>query len=161
MTAPSRKTSKQNNYFGNFQNWSHLLAEISNLAYIMSNQERVIHQPLHPDVRPKLDPEYIAFHDKYMQYVQRDESKVWDSSARTTPSLPPGGSAHVQVGSIEDVQLPDFAVRVFTPEGEHQGGWPGLIWFHGGGWAIGGLNDNKDFCTLMCKGRWILFNMTG
>jgi len=41
----------------------------------------------YPDIRSKLDPEYVAFHDKYMQYVRPDEIKPWDGSARKLLSL--------------------------------------------------------------------------
>lgn len=121
---------------------------------------QAIWQPLHPSVRPLLDPEYIAFHDEYMQYVQPDQTKPWDGSARTNPSLPPGGSRPVEVGSIEDVVLANCKIRVFTPASQVQEtGWPALLWFHGGGWAIGGLNSENDFCAFICKGlclAWIV-----
>jgi acetyl esterase/lipase len=114
---------------------------------------RTVHQPLHPSLLVKLDPEYIAFHNKYMQHVPRDESKNWDGSARTTPSLPYGGSALVPVGNTRDIDLGDFSVRVFTPEGKPDAdGWPVFVWFHGGGWAIGGLDDSGDFLTRVCRG---------
>ncbi|KAF4120868.1 Carboxylesterase family [Geosmithia morbida] len=109
-------------------------------------------QPIHPSIRDKLDPEYVAFHDKYMQYVQPDETKTWDGSARTNPSLPPGGSPAVDVGDIRDVSLDKFQVRAYIPAGSpDERGWPVLIWFHGGGWAIGGLEDGKDFCSWVCR----------
>ncbi|KAH8892151.1 hypothetical protein GQ53DRAFT_134395 [Thozetella sp. PMI_491] len=117
----------------------------------MATQERTIYQEIHPDVRPKLDPEYVEFHDKYMQYVPRDESKEWDGSARTTPSLPPGGSKPVSIGPIKDVKIGNFEARVFTPESDQNGSYGCLIWFHGGGWAIGGLEDSPDLCAYLCR----------
>jgi acetyl esterase/lipase len=119
----------------------------------MAEKERIIYQPIHPDVRPKLDLEYVAFHDKYMQYVPRDESKVWNGSARTTPALPPGGAEPVRVGLIQDIELSGFTVRVYVPEGYGTQKLPCFLWFHGGGWAIGGLDDGKDFCSFMCQSR--------
>ncbi|QDS73263.1 hypothetical protein FKW77_004678 [Venturia effusa] len=117
----------------------------------MPEEDRTIHQPIHPDIRAKLDPEYVAFHDKYMQYVQRDESKIWDGSARTAPSLPFGGAEMVEVASIQDIELPDFKLRVYVPESNQIRSLPCLLWFHGGGWAIGGLNDGKDFCSFVSR----------
>ncbi|KAF7558915.1 hypothetical protein G7046_g5228 [Stylonectria norvegica] len=115
-------------------------------------QDAKIWQPLHPAIRTKLDPQYVAFHDKYMQYVQPDDSKTWDGTARTQPSLPSGGSTPVAVGSIEDFDIGTFRVRVYTPIGEAgERGWPVFIWYHGGGWAIGGLDDGKDFCSWVCQ----------
>ncbi|KAH7120498.1 Alpha/Beta hydrolase protein [Dactylonectria macrodidyma] len=118
----------------------------------MSQDEPKVWQPLHTAVRAKLDPEYVAFHDQYMQYVQPDDSKVWDGTARTQPSLPPGGIPPVPVGDIKDFRVGQFRLRAYTPTGECDlDGWPVLLWFHGGGWAIGGLDDNKDFCTFLCQ----------
>lgn len=119
----------------------------------MSPEEREVHQPIHPDIRPKLDPEYVAFHDKYMQYVPRDESKDWDGTARTAPSLPFGGAETVEVASIQDIELPNFKLRAYSPEAHHASNLPCLLWFHGGGWAIGGVEDGKDFCSFVCRGE--------
>ncbi|ORX94817.1 Alpha/Beta hydrolase protein [Clohesyomyces aquaticus] len=128
-------------------------------------QDRPIHQSLHPSLLPILDPEYIAFHNKYMRYIPRDESSIWDGSARYTPSLPPGGSPVVDVGETIDVEVGEeeerFGVRVYLParrEKEAGGlrdegvdGLPVFVWFHGGGWAIGGVEDSKDFLTRVCR----------
>ncbi|KAF7555263.1 hypothetical protein G7Z17_g2316 [Cylindrodendrum hubeiense] len=118
----------------------------------MAQDNLRVWQPLHADVRAKLDPEYVAFHDQYMQYVQPDDLKIWDGAARTQPSLPPGGIPPVPVGNTREFQVGEFQLRAYTPTGESDArGWPVLIWFHGGGWAIGGLDDNKDFCTFLCQ----------
>lgn len=50
----------------------------------------------------------------------------------------------IDVGSTRDYVVrrresegSDVAVRVFTPEGERPvGGWPGMVWYHGGGWVL-------------------------
>ncbi|KAL4944302.1 Alpha/Beta hydrolase protein [Aspergillus oleicola] len=117
-----------------------------------STPQRTIHQPIHPTIRPLLDPEYVSFHDTHFQYVIPDDQKPWDGSARTaTPPWSPTSCPLTPVSSIRDIDLPDFPIRVFTPSGpgpEH--GWPVFLWFHGGGWAIGGLNDGNDLCSLIC-----------
>jgi acetyl esterase/lipase len=115
-----------------------------------------IHQPLHPDVRPFLDMEYAAFHDKYMQYVEPDDKKIWDGNARSKPSLPYGGSEALPMYAIDDVKLDKCQIRVFVPHREisnHGESWPALLWFHGGGWAIGGLDSENDFCTFIAHGN--------
>lgn len=94
---------------------------------------RTVWQPIHHSLRPYLDPEYVLFHDQHMQYVVPDDAKVWDGTARTHPSLPPGGSIPIKVGRIQDVQLATCKVRVFVPDdnmGEPK--YPALLWFHGG-----------------------------
>jgi len=92
-----------------------------------------IHQPLHPSVRPKLDPQYAAFHDSHLQYIQPSETFEWNSEVRNIPGMPDFGSPQLDVGSVRDFVVGEFQVRVFTPVGEvPQDGWGVLVWFHGG-----------------------------
>lgn len=118
-------------------------------------EDRPTHQPIHPDVRPLLDPEYAAFHDKYFQYIIPDDRKVWDGSARLkNPSVPAMEGQPVEVGKVQDIDLGNFTVRVFTPEdsdASRRGTWPAFMWFHGGGWAVGDVNMSNDMCSLICK----------
>ena len=52
---------------------------------------------------------------------------------RNKPGLPDFGSPKVDVGSTRDFEVGEFRVRVFTPKGSApEGGWPVLLWFHGG-----------------------------
>lgn len=124
----------------------------------MATDERTIHQPVHPSLRPGLDPEYASFHDQYLQYVPPSEATSWDPESRTWPSpLSQGGQKLVDVGSVYDKDLGNFQIRVFTPEGELPNGkdagpgWPVLVWFHGGGWVMGGLGSENGFLTHVCK----------
>ncbi|WP_242910177.1 alpha/beta hydrolase [Actinomadura terrae] len=56
------------------------------------------------------------------------------------------------VGSAVDTTIPgpagDIPVRVYTPEGE--GPFPAFVWFHGGGWTIGSLEENEYSCRKVC-----------
>ncbi|MGV9771235.1 alpha/beta hydrolase [Streptosporangium sp. NPDC003464] len=58
------------------------------------------------------------------------------------------------VGDVVDTVFPgpagDVPVRVYTPEGE--GPFPALVWFHGGGWTIGCLDENEVACRAVCAG---------
>ncbi|GKT99856.1 esterase lipase thioesterase protein [Fusarium langsethiae] len=114
---------------------------------------RKIWQPLHPAIRDSLDPQYVAYHEAHLQYIEPDEIKDWDGSTRTRKvSLPPGGTKPVPVGSINDYDVGRFRVRVYTPTGQcDERGWPVLVWFHGGGWAVGGLNNGTDLCCWACE----------
>ncbi|KAL3472359.1 alpha/beta hydrolase fold-domain-containing protein [Aspergillus californicus] len=113
---------------------------------------RPIHQPVHPSIRPLLDAEYIAFHDSHFQYVLPDDQQVWDGSARTAPRPWPSTEfPHTPVASVEDMNLGNFDVRIFTPNApKPRSGYPVFLWFHGGGWAIGGLSDGNDMCSMIC-----------
>ena len=117
------------------------------------NELRTSYQPIHPSLRPLLDPEYAAFHDKHLQYVVPSEAEAWDPDSRSKPSpLALGGQRLVEVGSIHDRDLGDFQIRVFTPKGDAPAsGWPVLIWFHGGGWVMGGLSSENGFLSHVCK----------
>lgn len=115
--------------------------------------ERTIFQPLHPSVRSLLDPQYVAFHDEYVQYVEPEQLKPWTPSNRTRYTWPYAGSPVVEVGSIKDIRpCGDFDIRVFSPSGEPpSGGFPLVIWFHGGGFAGGNIDSDNDFCSLACR----------
>lgn len=114
---------------------------------------RKIWQPLHPAIRDRLDPQYVAYHEAHLQYIEPDEIKDWDGSTRTKKvSLPPGGTKPIPVGSIDDYHVGRFKARVYTPTGQSdERGWPVLVWFHGGGWAVGGLNNGTDLCCWACE----------
>ncbi|KAJ4133034.1 hypothetical protein NW754_015845 [Fusarium falciforme] len=107
------------------------------------NADRKIWQPLHPAIRDRLDPQYVAYHEAHLQYIEPEKLGVWDGSARTKKvSLPPGGTKPVPVGGIDDFDVGRFRVRVYTPTGEcDERGWPVLVWFHGGGWVLGVVDN--------------------
>lgn len=94
--------------------------------------EPTVHQPIHPDVLPRLDPEYVAFHNKHTAFVVPPHTIPWHPDIRKLPVVP-GSSPVVQVGSVRDIALENCKIRVYTPEGEppHQG-WPVFLYIHGG-----------------------------
>ncbi|KIM36277.1 hypothetical protein M413DRAFT_449327 [Hebeloma cylindrosporum] len=106
-------------------------------------------QPIHPSVLPKLDPEYIAFHNEYVANVVPLHTLPWDPAIRNTPAVP-GTSEPLKVGKTQDFDLSKAKIRTFTPEGPSpQDGWPGFIFFHGGGWTLGNIASATSFCTNM------------
>ncbi|CCM05351.1 uncharacterized protein FIBRA_07565 [Fibroporia radiculosa] len=115
-----------------------------------SQPERPIHQPIPPDILARLDPEYAAFHNAVIRYVIPSHLLPWDPTKRTLPSN--GASEPSKVGEIRDIPLDRFVMRIFTPEGTApQGGWPLILYFHGGGWVMGDIATENTFCTHMCK----------
>ncbi|MES2906706.1 MAG: alpha/beta hydrolase [Pseudomonadota bacterium] len=58
------------------------------------------------------------------------------------------------VGKVENKILPhNLMVRVYTPKGDMpRGGWPGLVYFHGGGWVIATLDTYDSSCRALCLG---------
>lgn len=113
----------------------------------------VVYQPLTAALRQRLDPEYVTFHEKYVQYVPPDDTIPWDGSSRTRKNWPYAGSSIVEVGSVVDIDVCNrFRVRVFTPKcARPDAGWPVLIWFHGGGWANGSIDSDNDLCSMVCQ----------
>jgi acetyl esterase/lipase len=94
-----------------------------------------IHQPIHPSMLPRLDSEYIEFHNsKLVHIIPPHTIKPWNPNLRNAPAVP-GGSEPLQVGKTEDIPLTSghTSFRAFTPEGDSpENGWPCFIFFHGG-----------------------------
>ncbi|KAG7086599.1 hypothetical protein E1B28_002544 [Marasmius oreades] len=112
---------------------------------------RIPHQPLHPSVIDRLDPDYAKFHNDVLQYIVPPHTLPWDPAIRNAPAVP-GGTAPLKVGKTQDLDLTHTKFRVFTPEGAppSSSGWPAFIFFHGGGWTFGNINAENSFCTNMC-----------
>lgn len=131
-------------------------------ATAAAGQPRKAWQPLHPDVRPRLDPQYVQLHDEVLQYVFPDHEKPWDPAIRLGSPNAPLGLGPVPVGAVETFDLGLFQIRAFTPNTTTQGpsdsprpdaGWPLFVWFHGGGFALGDLDSDWDVITRICQGR--------
>jgi hypothetical protein len=97
-----------------------------------THSQRIVHQPLHPSVRLKLEKDYVEYHDKYFQYLE--PCTKWNSILRTAPSrFASTSSEPVKVGNVRNVNVGNFEVRIFTPEGfPPTAGWPVLLGYHGG-----------------------------
>lgn len=122
--------------------------------------KRQVHQPIHPDIADKLDPEYAAIHNATAAYAVPLHLLPWDPAVRQGPPVA-GASEPLKVGDVRDISLSKFAVRVFTPEGTApDAGWPVMIYFHGGGWTLGNINTENAFCSIMCKtAKCVVFNV--
>ncbi len=59
-----------------------------------------------------------------------------------------------EVARVEDRTIPgpagDLPVRIYTPAGA--GPFPGLVWFHGGGWVVGDLDAADGSARHLCVG---------
>ncbi len=57
------------------------------------------------------------------------------------------------VGRIEDRRIPvhsgEIGVRIYTPTGE--GPFPGVVYMHGGGWAVCDLETHDTVCRAICR----------
>ncbi|KDQ16753.1 hypothetical protein BOTBODRAFT_30666 [Botryobasidium botryosum FD-172 SS1] len=107
--------------------------------------------PLHPSIIPRLDPEYAAYYNQHLAHKPGLHEIPWTPDLRLEPPQP-GGSVPLTVGSVRDFGVGKFKVRVFTPEGERpKGGWPGMVYFHGGGWTLGNIDTENQFSSHVCK----------
>src|SRR5579859_356477 len=98
----------------------------------MTHPQRIVYQPLHPSVIPKLEKAYVAYHEEHFQFLEPNTK--WKSDLRTAPSrFESTTSAPVEVGSIRPFNLGKFHVLVCTPKGDPPtAGWPALLGMHGG-----------------------------
>lgn len=96
----------------------------------MSEIAKIIFQPIHESIRNKLDAEYVKLHDDILQYCVPSESEPWSADIRSRPSLIRFASPKlVEVGSVMDIDVDEYQVRVFTPESETpNGGWPCFVY---------------------------------
>ncbi|KAF8649474.1 hypothetical protein AX16_005777 [Volvariella volvacea WC 439] len=109
-------------------------------------------QALHPSIIPRLDPEYVEFHNKHITHLPPLHELKWDPAVRNATGIIPGLAEPEEVGSIADFELSQCKVRVYTPKGERpEGGWPCFLFFHGGGWTLGNIASEARFCTCMCN----------
>ncbi|KAF9021443.1 hypothetical protein BDZ89DRAFT_1071402 [Hymenopellis radicata] len=107
-------------------------------------------QPLHPSMIPRLDAEYIEFHNAALINLIPPHTLPWDPALRNAPAVP-GGSPLLPVGATRDIQLSHTDMRAFTPEGTAPAaGWPVFLFYHGGGWTFGTINSENSFATNMC-----------
>ena len=114
--------------------------------------------PLHPSILPKLDPTYRTFYNKHIFDKQQVHLQPV-SASRTSGILIPGGGPQLPVGKKEDILIrrretdgPDIPVRVFTPEGDvPEGGWPLMVYYHGGGWVLGNIETENTVCSHLCS----------
>ena len=59
------------------------------------------------------------------------------------------GGPRAPVDSIRDLTLGGVPVRLYRPAGE--GPRPALIYLHGGGWALGGIDTHDSVCTHIAQ----------
>ncbi|EJU00616.1 hypothetical protein DACRYDRAFT_117091 [Dacryopinax primogenitus] len=114
------------------------------------------HGPIHPSVLPLCDPAYVEYYNSaILGGIALDYTAPFDPSIRTVPLL--SGGAKPLECVAEEVQIGECNVRVLTPPAEgggkqvKQGGWPVVIYFHGGGWVLGSIDSEISIATQLCR----------
>lgn len=90
--------------------------------------------PIHPDMLPKLDPEFVAYYNAHFANRPPMHELPWDPAFRNGQPVT-GFSEPLRVGFIKDVALTKCKVRVYCPadlDSAPLQGWPALLYFHGG-----------------------------
>ncbi|KAG6371740.1 S1/P1 nuclease-domain-containing protein [Boletus reticuloceps] len=104
-----------------------------------------MHQPIHPDVLHRLDPEYVPFHNEHIAPVV-PHTIPWHSDIHKLPVVP-GSSPVVQASPrLAGLSLhprrfgSSFAVVHYRTDATHQGGW-----------TLGSLATQASFPARQCK----------
>jgi acetyl esterase len=58
------------------------------------------------------------------------------------------------LGAVEDITAAGLVARVYRPEGSASAA-PGLVYFHGGGWVIGGIASHDAMCAALAAGSGV------
>lgn len=93
-------------------------------------------QPIDPEILPRLDPEYVEFHNKYIAHLPAPHTLPWDPNIRNKETVSMAADI-LEVGSVDDYELSKTKVRVFIPKGlPPESGWPVYCWYHGGQYLL-------------------------
>ena len=98
-----------------------------------------------------LDPQIITVMEAVAALGLPPNNEVSPEQARINGKLRPRAPGP-EVGKVEDRTIPgpagEIPVRIYTPEGS--GPFPGLAWFHGGGWVVGDLDTADSSARNLC-----------
>lgn len=125
--------------------------------YCLEDRSRYVHHVFFSKTALTIScSEYQAFYEEHVFDKQQVHYQPIEVS-RSSGILIPGAGPLIPVGKTQDFAIqrkesqgPDVKVRCFTPEGEAPaGGWPALVYFHGGGWVLGNIDtENVGKCAL-------------
>jgi acetyl esterase len=100
-----------------------------------------------------LDPQVKAFLDQMAGMPTLDSLSVADARAALLQLAAMQGTPAASVRTA-DHRIPgpacDIPVRVYTPPG--RGPYPALVYFHGGGWVVGGIETHDGLCRDLATG---------
>jgi acetyl esterase/lipase len=109
-----------------------------------------------PALLKRLDPE---FRDFVLSQPAASRTPLhtlkWSSELREVVNSNSAGMAEpVLVGATHTISLGQFSARIVVPAGKpSEGGWPVLVYAHGGGWLFGSTKTGESFYTRLCTGK--------
>ena len=104
-----------------------------------------------------LDPQIVQVMEAVAALGLPPNNEVSPEEARANGKLRPRAPGP-EVGQVEDRTIPGpdggIPVRIYTPpgSGNDSGPFPGLVWFHGGGWVVGDLDSADSTARHLCVG---------
>lgn len=109
-------------------------------------------RPLDEELLGEYDPQFVDLYNSLMrrQAVMHEMSVDDARRAYDMSMIAEGEPAEVESQVDHEITYKGgtYQVRVFTPKGPTpKGGYPCLIYFHGGGWVIGSLKTDAAYCT--------------
>ena len=103
--------------------------------------------PLDPQARQFLDEFAAASTPMPWEVGTPAEAREVLRGLQVPPERP------IEVARVEDrvadTETGAIPVRIFTPEGT--GPFPVLLWFHGGGWTVGSIEESDTTCRSLCR----------
>ena len=100
-----------------------------------------------------LDPQIVTVMEAVAALGLPPNNEVSPEEARANGRARPRAPGP-EVGKVEDRTIPgpdgEIPVRIYTPEGT--GPFPGLAWYHGGGWVVGDLDSADPSARHLCVG---------
>ncbi|CAK7236081.1 hypothetical protein SBRCBS47491_009514 [Sporothrix bragantina] len=135
---------------------------------IKTNDEMIIN-PLHPSVEDKLDPKVKEIYNKYQAHRLRADQVTYEEfdadRARYIFPRDKVASRFCPVGNVTTHTLPvsnpsgEITVRIYRPTEEvtpktwvyNHDKLPMYVNFHGGGFVLGGLDDDDPLCRQLCQ----------
>lgn len=102
--------------------------------------------PLHPQIR-----DFLERINKVADHVSSDQMTIEHLRHYFTSTW---ATEHVEpVKQVQNIEIPgpesEIPMRVYTPEGE--GPFPALVYYHGGGFVLGGLDSHDSICRLLAN----------
>jgi acetyl esterase len=102
-----------------------------------------------------LDPQVRIILDQMIASGLKPFNEVSVEEARAAMLALAGANGEIEpIARLEDRTLPgprgDIPVRIYTPDGKPP--FPILVYFHGGGWVVGGIATHDNLCRQLANG---------
>ena len=100
----------------------------------------------------EIDPGMLSFYKELAaktppgsdQWPLEKQRAAWNELCKQFCASRPDGLI------VSDLETDGVKFRLFVPDGEKPK--PGILYFHGGGWVLGGPETHDDMCAEMAKG---------